>query len=209
MASDADPSDSELLDAWRGGDARAGDRLVQRHFRSVFRFFRRKLDRGAEDLAQRTFLTCVETRDNVREGSSFRAYVLGIARNHLLHELRDRARPESPRRDPEGTSPLSPSGAVAWQEEQRVLLTALRRLPLDLQITLELHYWEQMTTAEVASVLDIAAGTVKWRLARARKLLEQQIAAVAGSESVQRSVTQSLDAWARSLRKLLDRPAQG
>ena len=49
---------------------------------------------------------------------------------------------------------------------------ALRHLPLDLQVVVELHYWEEHSTAQIATVLEVPQGTVKSRLRRARALLE-------------------------------------
>ena len=56
-------TDTELLSAWRGGDLECGRTLFERHFDGVRRFFANKLDHGAEDMVQRTFLACVEGRD--------------------------------------------------------------------------------------------------------------------------------------------------
>jgi DNA-directed RNA polymerase specialized sigma24 family protein len=55
-------TDIELLEAWRGGDRRAGEQLFERHYAAVARFFRNKLEFGVDDLIQRTFLACVEGR---------------------------------------------------------------------------------------------------------------------------------------------------
>ncbi|HET6585683.1 MAG TPA: RNA polymerase sigma factor [Nannocystaceae bacterium] len=166
--------DSELLEAWRAGDRAAGRELFSRHAGSVTRFFRNKIDGDADDLVQRTFLACVEARDRVRDGSSFRAYVLRIARNELFNHYGARQRHVA-RVDPLTTSILdlgaSPSVIVAAGERDRALLAALRRLPLDLQTALELHYWEELTTAELGDVLAIPQGTVKTRLFRAREQL--------------------------------------
>ena len=49
-------TDFELLEAWREGDQRAGKELFARHFDSIYRFFRSKVDDAAEDLTQQTFL---------------------------------------------------------------------------------------------------------------------------------------------------------
>jgi RNA polymerase sigma-70 factor (ECF subfamily) len=70
----------------------------------------------------------------------------------------------------------SPSRFAAERQEQAQVLDALHRLPLDLQITLELHYWEEMTVAEIAVVLEIPVGTVKSRLHRARDRLRELLA---------------------------------
>ncbi len=199
----SDPSDAELLAAWRGGDRDAGNALVARHARTVLRFFRRKVDVGAEDLTQRTFLAAVEARDRVDNLHGFRAYILGIAHHELLRHIRRKARPDLP--PLEAVTAITPTGVVRLQEEQRLLLESLRRLPLDLQITLELHYWEEMTTAEIAVVLGVAAGTIKWRLSKARELLAAAIAELAGDERLRSSTVDNLDGWVASMRAVLDR----
>ena len=204
----ADASDYDLLQRWRSGDADAGSRLVERQFSTVFRFFRRKVADPdvARELAQKTFVTCLEVRENLREEVRFKAFVLGIARNMLLRHLRAGA---NTREETEGdvdraaVSQPSPSLMMAMREEQRLLLAALRRLPLDLQLTLELYYWEELTTQEIARVLDIAQGTVKWRLSRARELLREEIEAIGVPEVVE-STIRDLDRWAQSVRKLVD-----
>lgn len=195
-------SDAELLDAWRTGDREAGDALISRHFRPVYRLFARKLDEGAEDLTQRTFLTCCEQHAALRDSASFRAFALRVARNLLVDELR--RRDATVRRDAKAGSfrtQTSPSRAAAGKQEQRLLLLALRQLPLDLQLTLELHYWEDLTTAEVADVLQVAPGTIKWRLSRARALLLEAIENGPGEPEVVRSTMDGLDRWAAELRR--------
>jgi len=164
--------DAELLAAWRAGDVRAGGELVRRHLPSVHRFLRGKIDGAVDDLVQRTFLRCTEAKEDVREGASFRAYLLAIARNELYMHLRAGARAP----DLVGESRLvdlapSPSHVADAHGRSRVVLEALRRIPLELQLAIELHYWEELSTAELAQVLELPHGTVKTRLRRARELL--------------------------------------
>ena len=52
-----------------------------------------------------------------------------------------------------------PSTVIAARREQRVLLEALRRLPIDTQLLLELHYWEDMDIAELAKIFDAPSAT--------------------------------------------------
>jgi RNA polymerase sigma-70 factor (ECF subfamily) len=200
--------DLELLDAWRAGDARAGERLFQRHFDALYRFFRNKVGAECEELMQRTLMICVEKRDQFVGKSSFRTWLFGIARFELLHFYRDRGKLE---REVEiGSMSIhdldpSPSKIVAGKQEERLFLEALRRLPMDLQIALELHYWERVTTAEMAEILEIPAGTVKSRLRRARERLEVLIGELATDPKVRQSTVMNLDGWAAGLRDGLER----
>ena len=58
--------DNELFQAWRGGDEGAGEELLNKYAGRVYRFFRTKIQGGSKDLAQRTFLACLESRDRMR-----------------------------------------------------------------------------------------------------------------------------------------------
>jgi RNA polymerase sigma-70 factor (ECF subfamily) len=200
-------SDFELLDAWRAGDTRAGNELFRRHFDSVCRFFRNKVGDGVEDLIQKTFLACVRSRDAFRKQGSFRAYLFTIARHELYHHLKKRDREEK-RIDPDADSVAhlgpGPSTVAARRAEQRILLDALRQLPLNLQIALELYYWEDMSAAELATVLELPEGTVRSRLRRARQLLEEKLRETKASASDIEATITGLEQWARSLREVVD-----
>ena len=131
-------SDADLLQAWRDGDEKAGRDLFERHFTSVFRFFRSKIEEAAEDLTQQTFMGCLKGKDRFRGDASFRTYLFTIARNRLYTYLRDRQRRDNVIEF--GTMSVadlgmaSPTRVVAAKAEQRVLLKALRRLPIDMQV---------------------------------------------------------------------------
>ena len=202
-----EPSDAELLRRWHGGDDAAGSALVSRHFPAVYRFFRRKGDDRAEDLTQRTFVACQSSLERLDQAESFRAFLLGIARNVLLQDVRSEGRRQQ-RHERAAREPMrsqtSPSGYAAAREEQRLLLTALRTLPVEQQLVLELHYWETLTTAEMASVLEVPQGTVKWRLTRARAALKDALEAIEVDAMLRDATVTNLDAWAESLRAMLD-----
>ncbi len=186
--SQADASDAELLDAWRGGQAAAGDTLVQRHFRAVFRFFSSKVGESAEELTQRAFLACVESKDRIESARSFRAYLFGIARNVLLqhlgkHYARDgKVEPHQASLHDFGVD--AGPGFVTAREDQRMLFAALSRLPLDIQLTLELHYWWGMGIAQIAQITEVPLGTVKSRLFRGRTLLREAIESMEAKPAV-------------------------
>ncbi|HWB80542.1 MAG TPA: sigma-70 family RNA polymerase sigma factor [Nannocystaceae bacterium] len=201
--------DQALLEAWRAGDEHAGRELVERHLPAVYRFFANKLGRDVDDLVQQTFLALVEGRERVREAAGFRGFLFGIARNKLLRHFRDR----DPQPAEHSVAELAASGTsvaegLAKKSEQRILLQALRRIPLDLQIALELAYWEGLSDREVAAILEVPVGTLKSRLRKARTLLDQAMAELAGSPELLRSTTRGLDGWVADLREQLEEVAR-
>ncbi|MBC8070579.1 MAG: sigma-70 family RNA polymerase sigma factor [Deltaproteobacteria bacterium] len=196
-------TDFDLLAGWRGGDKSAGSELFRRYFDALYRFFVGKLPDEAEDLIQSTWMACVRYTEQVAAATSFRAYLFTMARNELCRALRQRKPREQLDFGVTSLRDLSPSPrtAAAAGEEERALLAALRTLPLDLQLLLELHYWEELSTSELAGVLEIPQGTVKTRIRRARELLESALAssprALQGDE---------LDEWVRSMRRRAPAP---
>lgn len=171
--------DHALWSTWtRGGEEgeRAGDRLVRRYLLSIYRFFDTKVPGFAEDLTQRTFLACVRGRTRFRRDSSFRVFLFGIARIELLRHLEGRGAgldTATMSSSALAAGDPSPSTAVAELQERDALLAALRGLPMDFQMVLELHYWEDFSVDEIADVLEVSPGTVKSRLHRGREKLRR------------------------------------
>lgn len=176
-------SDEALLRAWAGGDDAAGATLYRRHFDALYRFFRTKAPDAYEDLIQITMLECVRSKDNFRGDAPFRGFLFGVARNTLLHHFRSRFRDrldfDASRSSVADLDPR-PSTIAARNAEHAKLLDAMRRIPLDLQIVIELHYWEELSTRELGDALQVPQGTVKSRLRRAREAL-REVLGTAGS----------------------------
>lgn len=199
------PSDDELLVAWRAGDQRAGRQLFERHYHAVDRFFRNKAGDEAGDLAQKTFLGCLESvaADRYRDQDSFRSWLFAIAYRQLCKHYRARASDQA-RFDVATVSAHdldpTPSAVMAASAEEQLLLAALRQLPLDMQVALELHYWEYMSDAEIAGTLGQPLGTIKSRIRRARQLLGERLTALAASPQQLHSTLANLEAWATRLR---------
>ena len=199
--------DVDLLVAWRKGDNVAGSTLVQRHMRVLYRFFRTKVDRDVDELIQRTWLRCAETKSPFRGDSTFRTYLLGIGRNVALEYFRQRRR-DSERIDPEAESAVdlgvSATTGLARKREHRLLLQGLRSIALDHQVALELFYWEDLTSAELAEILGVPPNTMRTRIRRARDALRKKLANLATSAELLESTQGDLEGWARSLRDYVD-----
>lgn len=195
--------DFELLRAWQTGDDRAGEQLFRDNYRAVLRFFHNKAGTQAYDLVQRTFLGCLEARGRIREGASFRAFLFGVARNvlydHYRLARRDRDHLDFGSVSVEDLQP-SPTSALAHAHEAELLLRALRRVPLEAQMILEMYYWEGMRAHEIGEALDMPEPTVRTKIRRARLRLEQIIQASTAAPALRQSTIDGLETWARRVR---------
>jgi RNA polymerase sigma factor (sigma-70 family) len=204
--------DAAELEAWRAGDRAAGERLFDRYYEPVARFFVNKVGDASPDLIQRTFLACVEGVSRFRGDGSFRSYLFAIAYRQLCLHYRDRA---GDRIDLTSISAValdpSLSRVLGEREEMRLFLAGLRELPLDLQVVLELHYWEHCTVVEIAAALEIPAGTVKSRLRSGREKLTAIVERLAERPELAASTIHGLETWAREVRErsALDDEKQG
>jgi RNA polymerase sigma-70 factor (ECF subfamily) len=166
------------------------------------RFFRNKVGGAAEELTQQTFLALIESIGRFREESSFRGYLFGVARNQLLMHLR-RSGADRERFDPATWSVVdagaAPDRIAARHEEHTLLLAALARIPVDMQVVFELHYWEGLTVGEIADAIGAAEGTIKARLARGRARLREELQTLAAEGAVLASTVDNLDRWASTL----------
>lgn len=165
-----DTTDMELLERWRGADMQAGDQLVGRHFQAIRAYFLSKAPADYEDLVQETFTRLSSKHDRFRGTSSFRVFLFGIAHMILFEHLR--ARQRAGRFDPLEQSAVDLDGGrmsslMAQRESHRVLLAALRELPLVDQEVLELYYWQKLTAGEIAAVQALPERTVRSRIAAA------------------------------------------
>jgi len=193
--------DAQLLEAWRGGDQQAGRQLFERYFRPLNRFFRSKVGDDAQDLVQKTFLACVEGVDGYRSEGSFRSWLFAVAYKQLCKYYRERSNHNAHFDIANVTAhdfDSTPSRVLARRHEEQLLVEALRKIPVDLQVAVELRYWQQMSEAEIAATLAIPVGTLKSWFRRARRLLAEQLeaepSAATGDE------LGSLEDWAAQLR---------
>lgn len=197
------PDDFELLRAWQAGDEDSGNALFERHFAGLARFFRNKVGDRFEDLVQKTLLVVLEKQEEFRGDASFRTYLFSVAHNVLRNEVRALQR-ERDRFDPASQSVedlgLTAGSLVDKKRERQLVLAGLRRIPLDLQVVLELYYWEQMQGEQIAAVLGLPHGTVRSRIRRGQEALRKALGRMKCTEEVLESTMTRLDEWAAQLR---------
>lgn len=171
-------SDRELFDGWAAGDSACGNELVGRHYDRIARFFHNKAPAEATDLVQETFKRLLEAHDRFAGKSALKTYLFRIAYNVLCSYIgrkqRGGAEPDLSVRSLADLCP-SPSSVARHSEEHERLNAALRNLPVELQVVLELYYWEDMSGPQLAATLGIAEPAVRSRLRRAKAQLERQL----------------------------------
>ncbi len=137
----------------------------------------------SEDLAQETFITAWKHLGHLRERDKLRAWLCGIARNRinnfLRREGREPIRDAAPLEEISGShSPEPPPGEqTITNEEQAILWRSLERIPEIYREPLVLFYREHQSVEVVAEKLELSEDTVKQRLSRGRKLLQDQVLA--------------------------------
>ncbi|HEX7159521.1 MAG TPA: sigma-70 family RNA polymerase sigma factor [Edaphobacter sp.] len=172
--SETTASDEQLMAAFSRGTTAAFEELFLRYKQPMFGFFRRRVgDRAqAEELTQETFLALLRSAVNYRPSASFRTYLYAIAFN----VLRSHRRKAAFRAMFSGTTNREPMARDSLDGEI-VLRDALSRLErVDREILL-LREFEQLSYAEIATVLRLPLNTVRSRLFRARMALREMLAA--------------------------------
>jgi RNA polymerase sigma factor (sigma-70 family) len=182
-----DLGDNELMRRLADGRTDALVALHARYVALVFGVAARALGRSAaEEVAQDVFVAVwrkAATFDPNR--GSFRNWLLRIAHNRIVNEIRGRSRRLSPTSDPdgEGISSALDSGPgpdeALWRAHRRdVLLAALDALPPRQRQALRLAYLEELTHEQVAATLGLPLGTAKSRIHAGLQSLRSRLASV-------------------------------
>jgi RNA polymerase sigma-70 factor (ECF subfamily) len=190
----AGESDDELVAKAQQSNDEAFGELVRRTSASSLRLAMSILrDRQeAEDEVQNSYFNAWRHVSQFQRESKFSTWMSRIVANHCLMRLRktrglnflylDEASPDDTARpmELEDQGP-TPEGELGGQELSAVLQKEIRRLPPMLQRVLVLRDVDELSTAEVASILGISASAVKSRLMRARLELRTRLKKYGGS----------------------------
>lgn len=98
---------------------------------------------------------------------------------------------------------ISPTAELRRKQEQRVLLTLLRTLPLEMQIVLELHYWENLTGNQISEIVGVPVGTVYSRMQRGRDRLRDELKRIGMEEAATLPAGKDFDVWAANITRIL------
>ena len=181
----AQQNDADLVSESLAGHRDAFARIIERYQSLICSLAYCATGRlsQSEDLAQETFVTAWKHLPELREPAKLGPWLCGIARCLIGKSLRQNARepahgaaPLEAVEESAATEPL-PLERVISQEEQAILWRSIQRIPEIYREPLVLFYREHQSVADVAAALDLTEDTVKQRLSRGRKLLQEQVLA--------------------------------
>ncbi|QRG69542.1 sigma-70 family RNA polymerase sigma factor [Brevibacillus choshinensis] len=130
----------------------------------------------AEDLAQDVFVKVYRHLPRFRGQSSIHTWIYRIAVNECKGYLRSWAfRKILPRSWIKADFDVSTERVVMEQSERDELVEQVLTLPSLYRQVIVLHYYADLSIAEVANVLSVSEGTVRTRLHRARQQLKKQM----------------------------------
>lgn len=181
----AGDGDLDLVRRTVGGDGEAFELLVLKYQERIFRLVRRLLgDREqVEDLAQEVFLRAYRSLGSFKGESTFYTWLYKIALNTCRNYYRSLGRrPEGSIVDGESLlenmeSPVSsPEREALRAELWDSIRTSLESLPPEQREAVVLCDLEGLSYDEMATVIGIPVGTVRSRVFRGRRALQQQLA---------------------------------
>ena len=193
-------TDDALMQRVREGDDDAFAEIVDRYRNSLVNYLThlvRSRDR-AEEIAQDAFVRLYRNAAKYKEQERLGPYLFRIATNLVVTDARREKRWSLllPRLNASTRqSAPSPDATLFTDEIQRQVSAALERLPIKYRAPLVLYEMEEWSYDEIAKALEIACGTVKSRISRARELLRRHLAPWwIGGHDHERNATSRLDA---------------
>jgi RNA polymerase sigma-70 factor, ECF subfamily len=154
-------------------------RLVELHFDFIWRLLRRLgVPAGdADDAAQEVFLIASRKLQAINDGSE-RSFLFGTALRIAAKASEQRRRRSALDRAAAEEGPISPAAPdelLEWRRARELLDEILEAMPLDLRVVFVLFELEELTMAEIASMLGVPNGTAASRLRRARQEFETRV----------------------------------
>lgn len=179
-----EPQTEELrwIEAALRGDHEAFGRLVDTYKTPVYNLAYRMLRNGsdAEDAAQEIFLRAYRKLATYDRERKFVTWLLSIASNYCIDVLRRRRATLVDIEDVAFALPSDapgPERSALNQEQREAVARAVNQLPDTYRLVTVLRYYNDCSYDEIERITGLTEATVKTRLFRARRQLEELLEA--------------------------------
>lgn len=169
-------SDEQLLSLLRDGDIGAFNTIYDRYSRPLYLYILSKTDRGetSKDVLQDLFATLWEKRCTLDIQLSLRSYLYQSVR----HKIIDLYRKDNTYRkylqqliEHFDAQPHNISETYDYKAKASEVFEAINRLPARMKEIFMLSRFENLSTEQIASRLDLSQQTVKNQITKALKIL--------------------------------------
>jgi RNA polymerase sigma-70 factor (ECF subfamily) len=179
----------------KAGDAKrdtiASEAMV--HLDHLYRvaFHLAKDPTDAEDLVQETFVRALAAHEQFERGTNLKAWLTKILHNFFFDHYRQRkrwvsadevAQTESGHWERPGAANPGPESDILLKELDDQITAALRQIPEEFRTPIVLVDVGDFSYEEAAAILSCPIGTIRSRLSRGRKLMQQYLGVYVGGE---------------------------
>lgn len=140
-----------------------------------------KNEANAKDIMQDTYLAAYSRLSSLNDCGAFQSWVNKIAANKCRDFLKSKAVTAVEYVEPENLEMLEdenflPDDYAADKEKRRIIMDIVRHSLSDVQYqTIILYYFDEMTAAEIAGIMDCSESTVLYRLGAARAKIKEGV----------------------------------
>ena len=176
--------ENEMIARAVKGDAQAFETLMEAYEKKIYGLCLRMMGNphDGEDAAQEAMLKIWQKLDQYRGESAFSTWVYRVAASICMDAIRKRSRQTQPSLEnmkEQGFDPAdsadTPEERVEKKEQQEDIQRAISSVPEQMRSVFILRDVHGLSVEETASALQIATGTVKSRLARAREKIADEL----------------------------------
>lgn len=182
-----DPTDAQLLERMKNGDAKATEQLLARHERQIYRFGLRMCgnEDDARDVLQETLLAAFKNIGTFRGDAQLSTWLYQVARSFCIKQRRRREGEPAQHESMEGAEATAVAADASGLDARahahqvgQVIQAAMNTLEDDQREAIVLRDVEGLSAEEAAQVVGIEVGALKSRLHRARIQLKLSLSAV-------------------------------
>lgn len=181
--------DRQIVAAAQRGDRRAFEALVVKYQDRIFRMIQRMVSgaENVEDLAQEVFVRAYRSLKDFKGDSSFYTWLYKIALNLCRNHYRTRGRRPEMEELVEGDGApgyegggLTPEELALRREFWERMGAALDELPSEQREAVVFCDLEGLRYEEMADIVGVPIGTIRSRIYRGRRALQERLAEFAG-----------------------------